>query len=69
MPDAAWRDSKLNSIKEISKQKAAVEFAFVPGLKMLIVAAAEMPGLKNLSPNERRERVRQIAFPPAPAKN
>jgi hexosaminidase len=67
-PPSDWRDSRLKSITETAKPKAALEFAFVPGIKMLVVAAAEMPNLKNLSPAERSERIRQIAFPPAPAR-
>ena len=67
-PPAEWRDAKLKMLAEIAKPKAALEFAVVPGMKMLIVAAVEMPNLKNASPSERHERIRQIAFPVAPAK-
>jgi hexosaminidase len=68
-PPAEWRDAKLKMLDEITKSKAALEFAVVSGVKMLIVAAAEMPNLKNVSPTERRERIRKIAFPnPSPNK-
>ncbi len=66
-PPAEWRDAKLKMLDEIAKPKAALEFAVVPGVKLLIVSAAEMPNLKNVSPTERRERIRKIAFPSAPA--
>jgi hexosaminidase len=38
---ADWRDAKLKIIDEIAKPKAALEFAVVPGVKKLIVAASE----------------------------
>jgi hexosaminidase len=62
-PPADWRDATLKTLAESAKPKAALEFAVVPGLKMLIVAAAEIPNLKNVAPAERYERIRQIAFP------
>lgn len=62
-PNADWRDAQLKKLNEIGKPKAALEFASFPGIKLLIVAAAEMPNLKDLSPTERRERIRNIAFP------
>jgi hexosaminidase len=62
-PPADWQAEKLKMIDELGKPKAALEFAAIPGVKMLVVAAAEMSNLKNLSPAERRERVRNIAFP------
>jgi hexosaminidase len=62
-PPAGWRDAKLKMLEESAKPKAALEFAVVPGVKLLIHAAAEMPNLKDVSPMERRERIRKIAFP------
>jgi len=67
-PPAEWRDAKLKMLDEIAKPKAALEFAVVPGVKMLIVAAVEMPNLKDVAPIERGERIRKIAFPPAAPK-
>ncbi len=64
-----WRDARLKTLAEIGKPQAAIEFAALPGIKMLVAAASEMPNLKNLAPNERLELVRNIAFPkPAPKK-
>jgi hypothetical protein len=64
-PPAEWQVAKLKMLDEIAKPKAALEFATLPGLKMLIVAAVEMPNLKDVAPMERRERIRKIAFPAA----
>jgi hexosaminidase len=68
-PPAEWRDAKLKMLEEIAKPKAALEFAVVPGMKMLIIAAVEMPNLKNVSATEKRERIRKIAFPGASVNN
>ena len=64
-PPADWQAAKLKMLDEIIKPKAALEFAVMPGMRMLVVAAAEMSNLKNLSPAERRERVKQLALPKA----
>ncbi|MEP7036905.1 MAG: family 20 glycosylhydrolase, partial [Acidobacteriota bacterium] len=62
-PPADWRDKEIAALAEIAKPKAALEFAVLPGMKLLVVAAAEMPNLKDSSPTERRERIREMAFP------
>ncbi|MDQ3321162.1 MAG: family 20 glycosylhydrolase [Acidobacteriota bacterium] len=67
-PPAEWRDAKLKMLDQIAKPKAALEFAVVPGMKLLIAAAAEMPNLKDVSSTERRDRIRKIAFPSAATK-
>lgn len=67
-PPAEWRDAKLKMLDQIAKPKAALEFAVVPGMKLLIAAAAEMPNLKDVSSPERRDRIRKIAFPSAATK-
>ena len=64
-PPADWQAMKLKMLDEIAKPKAALEFALMPGMRSLIVAAAEMPNLKNLTPAERRERIKKLALPKA----
>ena len=64
-PPADWQAAKLKMLDEIIKPKAALEFATMPGMRSLVVAAAEMPNLKNLTPAERRERIKKLAFPKA----
>jgi hexosaminidase len=64
-PPADWQTAKLKMLDEIAKPKAALEFAVIPGMRSLVVAAAEMPNLKNLSPTERRERIKKLALPKA----
>ena len=62
-PPADWRDAQFAALAPISKSKAALEFPVTGSVKILIVAASEMLNLKDLSPTERRERIRSIAFP------
>ncbi|MCU1288519.1 MAG: Beta-N-acetylhexosaminidase [Acidobacteria bacterium] len=62
-PPAEWRDATLKTLSELTKPQAALEFAIAPGVRMLVVAAAEMSKLKNASASERREKIRSIAFP------
>ena len=64
-PPADWQAAKLKMLDEIAKPKAALEFAVMPGMRSLVIAAAEMPNLKNLSPTERRERIKKLALPKA----
>ncbi|MDQ2747408.1 MAG: beta-N-acetylhexosaminidase [Acidobacteriota bacterium] len=66
-PTDGWREAQFAALAPIAKPKDALEFAVVPDLKMLIVAAAEMANLKGLSPTERRECIKNIAFPKASA--
>ncbi len=67
-PPADWQAARLKSLAEAAKPQAALEFAFVPGVKMLVAAAIEMPNLKNAAPNEKLERVRNAAFPKTPSR-
>lgn len=61
-PPSAWREAQMKNLAEITKPKAALEFAVVPGVKLLIAAAAEMPNLKDAAPAEKRERIRKLAL-------
>ncbi len=68
-PSAEWRERQLAALNEIAKPKAALELGALPGVRMLVAAAIEMPNLKNAAPSERRERIRNAAFPKtAPSK-
>jgi hexosaminidase len=63
-PTAEWRDSRLASLSEIAKPKAALEFPFVQSLRELVVAAYEQPQLKSAAPSDWRNHVRELAAPP-----
>ena len=63
-PSAEWRDSRLASLAEAAKPKAALEFPFLPALRELVVAAYERPQLGGSTPAEWRARVRELAGPP-----
>jgi len=64
-PPAAWRDAKLAAIEQASKPKAALEFAVIPSLRQLVVAASEVARLKQTTPAEWKAQVKTMAAPPA----
>jgi len=64
-PTTQWRDASLARLDQAAKPKAAVEFAMIPGLRLLVSAAAELPSLQQLSPADWKLRVKSLAKPPA----
>ena len=67
-PPADWRDASLARIDGAAKPRAAVELAVVPTLRKLVVAAAELPALKTMTPGAWKAQVDKLAAPPAAAK-
>ncbi len=63
VPTAEWRDVKLSRLDEAAKPVAAVEFAIIPSLRKLVIAAAELPKLRSLSPAEWQKQVNRLANP------
>jgi len=64
-PPNGWREGKLVLLDGITKPKAALEFPTVPGVKKLVIAAAEQSELKNMSALDWKKRVVTIATSPA----
>jgi hexosaminidase len=64
-PTTQWRDASLARLEQAAKPKAAVEFAIVPSMRLLVIAAAELPSLQQLSPADWKLRVKSLAKPPA----
>jgi hexosaminidase len=64
-PTTQWRDSSLARLEQAAKPKAALEFAIVPSMRLLVIAAAELPSLQQLSPADWKLRVKSLAKPPA----
>jgi hexosaminidase len=64
-PPAEWRDAKLAVIDNAAKPKAALEFAIIPSLRQLVIAASELPRLNAMTPAEWRAQVKLQAAPPA----
>jgi hexosaminidase len=61
-PAAGWREEKLALLSEAAKPKpAAVEFAILPSMRQLVVAAIELPKLRGESPADWRRRVKALA--------
>jgi hexosaminidase len=63
-PPAEWRDAKLAVLDNAAKPKAALEFAVIPSLRQLVIAASELPRLKQMTPAEWRAQVKNLAAPP-----
>jgi hexosaminidase len=64
-PGDEWRAASLAALDEAAKPKAAVEFAVIQSVRQLVVAAAELPALKQTAPGEWKARVKTLAAPPA----
>ena len=60
-PSAEWRQAKLALLDEAAKPKAALEFAIVPAVMELVIAASELPQLRQTTPIEWRKNVRALA--------
>jgi hypothetical protein len=65
VPTAQWRDAKLARLDQAGKPKAALEFANIRSVKLLVIAAAELPSLHQSSPAEWKARVKALADQPA----
>jgi hexosaminidase len=64
-PPAGWRDTRLATLEQIAKPKAALEFPVVPSVRLLVHAASEMSRLKQMTPAEWKAQVKTLAAPPA----
>jgi hypothetical protein len=62
-PTTEWRDSRLALLDQVAKPKAALEFAVIPGVRQLVIAAAELPHLQGMSPAEWKANVKRLAQP------
>jgi hexosaminidase len=60
-----WRDASLARLEQAAKPKAAVEFSIIPGMRLLVIAAAELQSLPQLSPADWKARVKTLANSPA----
>jgi hexosaminidase len=64
-PTPEWRDKRLAALEQVARSKAAVEFPVVPSVRQLVVAAAELPQLSQMTPAEWKTQVKALATPPA----
>ncbi|MGH9767248.1 MAG: beta-N-acetylhexosaminidase [Blastocatellia bacterium] len=61
-PDSEWRERNLAILARAAKPKpSAVEFAILPGVKQLVIAAIELPQLRGQPPLEWQKRVKTLA--------
>jgi hexosaminidase len=59
-----WRDASLARLDLAAKPKAALEFSIIPGVRQLVIAAAELSSLPQLTPAEWKSRVTLMAKSP-----
>jgi hexosaminidase len=64
-PPATWRDARLAALEQTAKPKAALEFPVVPAVRQLVIAAAELPRLGQMTAAEWRAHVKALSAPPA----
>jgi hexosaminidase len=63
-PPKQWREARLALVEAASKpNSAAVQFAYLPAFKQLIIGATEVEQLKTMSPSDWKRRVAQLAEP------
>ena len=63
-PTKEWRDTSLARLDEAAKPYGALEFAVLPGLRKLVIAASELPRLKSMTAAEWKKQVTALAVPP-----
>ena len=64
-PPAEWRDARISALDAAARPKAALEFAVVPAVRQLVVAATQQQRLGQLTPAQWKAHVQQLAAPPA----
>jgi hexosaminidase len=61
-PDGQWAEVKMAILQQAAKPKpSAVEFAILPGVRQLVIAAIELPQLRGQPPLEWQKRVKTLA--------
>jgi len=65
-PPEGWRQSRLEFITRAAKPRAEVEFATIPALRELVIAASSRSELNGMAPDEWLKRVKATASPKPP---
>jgi len=60
---AEWRETRLAGLDEAAKPSGALEFAVIPSLRKLVIAAAEVHRLEVMNPAEWNKHVSTLASP------
>jgi hexosaminidase len=66
-PPPQWLETKRVQLEQAAAPKAAVEFAVLPAIRQLVVAANELPQVKRMPPAEWKKHVLELAAPKPPA--
>jgi hexosaminidase len=62
-PPQGWRATRLATLQEAEKPKAALEFPVVQSVRKLVIAADELNGLTTMSPIDWKKRIDDLAKP------
>lgn len=60
-PTTEWRDKELAVLEEAAKPKAALDFAVIPSVRQLILAAVEIRQLNRMTTTQWREHIKKLA--------
>lgn len=60
-PTRDWRDANLAKLDEAAKPYGALEFAVIPSVRQLVMAAAELPKLKTSRQTRMESNVKKVA--------
>lgn len=60
-PTSEWRDTSLARLEEAAKPYGALEFAVIPTVRKLVMAAAELPQLGKMTQAEWREHIKKLS--------
>lgn len=60
-PSREWRDTSLAKLEEAAKPYGALEFAVIPTVRKLVIAAAELPQLRRMTQAEWREHIKKLS--------
>src|SRR5258707_2785652 len=65
---AEWRDAQLAKLDEAAKPSAALEFVVIKSVRKLVIAAAELPQLRSVTPAGWKGQSTTMAGPSRPSK-
>jgi hexosaminidase len=62
-PAPEWHSARLAALDQAAKPKGGLEFPIVPTVRQLVIAAAELHGLKHMTPAAWKAQVKTLAAP------
>ena len=63
-PAPEWRNARLAALDQAANPKGGLEFAVLPSVRQLVIAASELHQLKQMTPAAWKAMVKSLAAPP-----